>query len=314
MPFFILRGDCLKVVFRFDAGEALQRRVAALSDADFDITCCPESSDERYEALLPEAEVLWHVLKAVSAEQIARAPQLKLVQKIGVGVNTIALDACRARGIAVCNLPGTNSRAVAEMSLLLMLACLRRLTELDRAVRQPQGWAEGWRLQERFGELGGRTVGLVGYGAVARLLETMLAAMGVRVIHWSRSSGGALNELLAQSDIVSLPVPLTADTTHLIDPRQMKRGSILINTARGPLVDPALLFEALQSGHLGAAGLDVFAEEPVAANDPLLALPNVICTPHLAWLTPETLQRSLVIATDNVRRLIRGEDLLHRVV
>jgi phosphoglycerate dehydrogenase-like enzyme len=303
----------MKVLFRFDASDALKRRVNALSTSSIDITCCPESEDAEYQRLLPEAEVLWHVLKPVTAEQIAAAAKLKLIQKIGSGVNTIDVEAAKKRGVAVCNLPGTNSRAVAEMALLLMLACLRRLPDLHSSVKSAD-WNAAWRLQDRFGELGGRTVGLVGYGAVPRLLEPMLAAMGAKVLHWSRSKKNAeLPALIASSDIVSLHLPLTVETKGLVDIRKMKPGAILVNTARGGLVDETQLLEALKSGRLAAAGLDVFAAEPVPPSHPLLALPNVVCAPHLAWLTAETLERSLSAALGNVRRLLAGEALENRV-
>jgi phosphoglycerate dehydrogenase-like enzyme len=303
----------MKVLFRFDASDGLKRRVNALSTTSLDITCCAEGDDADYQRLLPEAEVLWHVLKPVTAEQIAAAAKLKLIQKIGSGVNTIDLEAARRRGIAVCNLPGTNSRAVAEMTLALMLACLRRLPQLHETVRGG-GWNEAWKLQDRFGELGGRKVGLVGYGAVAQLLAPMLEAMGATVLYWSRSRKNAeLPALVATSDIVSLHLPLTADTRGILDPRRMKAGAILVNTARGGLVSEDLLVEALQSGQVAAAGLDVFAAEPPGAAHPLLQLPNVICAPHLAWLTQETLERSLAAALDNARRLLAGEELRNRV-
>jgi len=305
------------VLFRFDASCALAAKAEALSGDGIKIHCCPESEDSAYDALLPQAQVLWHVLKPVTEEQIARAAKLKLVQKIGSGVNTIAVDACRARGIAVCNLPGSNSRAVAEMTLLLMLACLRRLRALDAAVRRVGGWTQAAALQDGFGELAGRTVGLVGYGAVPRRLAPLLESLGARVLYWSRSARNTeLDALLAEADIVSLHVPLTPDTERLIDARRlarMKRGAILINTARGGLVDEAALVEALGAGRLAAAGLDVFAEEPAPPDHPLLALPNVVVTPHLAWLTQETLERSLTAALDNVRRLRDGAALLNRV-
>jgi len=305
------------VLFRFDASRALTAKAEALSSGGIKIHCCPESDDAAYEALLPHAQVLWHVLKPVTQDQIARAAKLRLVQKIGSGVNTIAVDACRARGIAVCNLPGSNSRAVAEMTLLLMLACLRRLRALDTAVRRVGGWTQAATLQDGFGELAGRTVGLVGYGAVPRRLAPLLEALGARVLYWSRSARNIeFDALLAEADIVSLHVPLTPDTERLIDAARlagMKRGAILINTARGALVDEAALLEALAAGRLGAAGLDVFADEPLRPDHPLLAAPNVIATPHLAWLTQETLARSLAAAFDNVRRLRDGGALVNRV-
>ena len=294
----------MKVLFRFDGSENLRERLG-------DVVLCPESDDAVFESLLPEIEVLWHVLKPVDKRQIELGRNLKLIQKIGSGVNTIDVQVAKRRGIAVCNLPGTNSRAVAEMTLLLMLACLRRLPGLSAAVHAGR-WLDAWKLQDNFGELGGRTVGLLGYGAVPRILAPMLEAMGAKVQYWSRSAGDFAT-VLGTSDIVSLHLPLTKETEKLVDPRRMKRGSILINTARGGLVDEPALVEALKSGHLAAAGLDVFSAEPLPAGHPLLALPNVVCAPHLAWLTQETLERSIGAAMENVRRLAAGDPLLHRV-
>ncbi|MEA3193791.1 MAG: hypothetical protein QOD26_2124 [Betaproteobacteria bacterium] len=292
----------MKVVFHFDGTAELRARLG-------DVVLCPESDAAAFERLLPEMEVLWHVLKPVTAEVIARAPKLKLIQKIGSGVNTIDVEAAKKRGIAVCNLPGTNSRAVAEMTLLLMLACLRRLPELQKT-----DWFDAWKLQDHFGELGGRTVGLVGYGEVPKILHPILDALGARVLFWSRSRRNVeLNDLLAQSDIVSLHLPLTPETAEIVDPRKMKAGAILVNTARGGLVVEKSLTECLATGHLAAAGLDVFAVEPPPAGHWLLALPNVVCTPHVAWLTQETLERSIEVARENVRRLKSGAVLLHRV-
>jgi len=292
----------MKVVFHFDGTQELRARLG-------DVVLCPESDAAAFEALLPATEVLWHVLKPVTAEVIARAPKLKLIQKIGSGVNTIDVEAAKRRGIAVCNLPGTNSRAVAEMTLLLMLACLRRLPELQKT-----DWSDAWKLQDHFGELGGRTVGLVGYGEVPKILHPILEALGTKVLYWSRSrKNSPFNEILSSSDIVSVHLPLTKETERLIDPRRLKRGAILVNTARGGLVQEEFLAECLKSGQLAAAGLDVFAVEPAEHGNPLLSLPNVICTPHVAWLTRETLERSVAVARENVRRLAAGEPLLNRV-
>lgn len=292
----------MKVVFHFDGTEELRARLG-------DVVLCPESDAAAFERLLPGVEVLWHVLKPVTAEVIARAPKLKLIQKIGSGVNTIDVEAAKRRGIAVCNLPGTNSRAVAEMTLLLMLACLRRLPELQKT-----DWFDAWKFQDHFGELGGRTVGLVGYGEVPKILHPLLEALGAKVLFWSRSrTNSSFAEILSSADIVSLHLPLTKDTERLIDPRRLKPGAILVNTARGGLVQEELLAACLKSGQLSAAGLDVFAVEPAARSNPLLALPNVICTPHVAWLTRETLERSFQVARENVRRLESGAPLLHRV-
>jgi phosphoglycerate dehydrogenase-like enzyme len=205
-----------------------------------------------------------------------------------------------------------------------MLATLRRLAQLDRFTRAGKGWKFEPELPDNLSELSGRIVGLVGFGAVARRLLPMLQAIGAKVVYTSRRPAAdspirflPLAELLPVIDVLSLHLPLTPETTGMIDAAAfaaMKRGSVLINTARGPLVDEAALFEALTSGKLRGAGLDVFGREPVSKQDPLLKLQNVVVTPHLAWLTTETLERSLSIITENCRRLRTGEQLLHRVV
>ena len=313
-----------RVVFHYEAGPALAARLAALRGEGLDVTIVASADEAGLLTAMREAEVLWHVLAPCTAAVIEAAPRLRLIQKIGVGVNTIALDAARARGIAVCNMPGTNTAAVAEMTLALMLACLRRLPQLDRDTRRGLGWLRPSDEMDRFGELGGRTVGLVGYGAVPQRLAPALAALGAKLLYWNRSPRPdalaehvPLRELLERSDIVSLHLPLVPETDRLIDAvalGRMKPGAILVNTARGGLVDEPALIDALRSGPLRAAGLDVFAQEPLPAEHPLYELDNVVMAPHLAWLTPETLERSLVVAVENCRRLRDGTLLLHRVV
>jgi phosphoglycerate dehydrogenase-like enzyme len=314
----------VKVVFHYAAGAGLRERLEAFCGPGLEIAVCPETDDDLLAELLPEVEVMWHLLAPMTAEHIAAAPRLRLIQKIGVGVNTIDLDAARARGIAVCNLPGTNSRAVAELTLALMLSALRRIPAYDRAPRDGRGWALEPGVQDRVGELGGRTVGLVGYGAVPRLLAPVLEALGSRVVYTASSpkqdaigEWRALPALLAEADVVSLHVPLTPETERMLDAAAiatMKPGAVLVNTARGGLVDEGALVQALRSGRLRAAGVDVFSQEPVAPGGELLALDNVVVTPHVAWLTPETFERSLALAAENCRRLARGEPLLNRVV
>jgi phosphoglycerate dehydrogenase-like enzyme len=312
----------VRIVYHNAAGPALRAALAELATQDLHVTVCPEDDDTAFTAAMADADVLWHVLKPCTEEVIAAAPRLRLIQKIGVGLNTIDLAAAQARGIPVCNLPGTNTRAVAEMTLLLMLAALRRLRQLDAGPRRGAFQLDP-AIQDHLGELAGRTVGLVGYGAVPRLLVPILSAMGCRLLYTARTAkSDALGEprtlgvLLEEADIVSLHVPLTAETERLIDAAaiaRMKPAAVLINTARGGLVDQAALTAALASGRLGAAGLDVFVHEPLDPADPLLALDNVVVTPHVAWLTTGTYARSFSIAAENCRRLADGRDLLHRV-
>ena len=313
----------MKVVFHYDAGRDLAARLAGLLDSGLEVTVCPVRDRDTFAQHMREAEVLWHVLEPVTEQVIAASPRLRLIQKIGVGVNTIDLEAARRRDVAVCNMPGTNSRAVAEATLALMLAALRRLASFDAATRRGEGWSWDPALQDDLVELGGRCVGLVGYGSIPSILAPILQALGAEVLYHSRSARPeaigefcTLPELLARSDIVSLHVPLDDETRHMIDAKAlaaMKPGAVLVNTARGGLVDEPALIEALESGRLRAAGLDTFEQEPTPADNPLLRLENVVVMPHLAWLTTGTLARSMEVAVENCRRLAAGESLLHQV-
>lgn len=313
----------MRVLYHYAAGPALAQRLAALADAGIEVSTCSEQDDDRFFELLPTTEVLWHCLRPVDAAVLDAAPRLRLIQKIGVGVNSIDLAAARARGIAVCNLPGSNSRAVAEHSLGLMLAVLRRIVTFDGLLKAGRGWDRPAAIEDDLGEIAGRTVGLIGYGAVPQLLAPILEAMGAHLCYANRrEKPGALGEhlpleaLLERADIVSVHLPLLPETRHLLNAdklQRMRRGAILVNTARGGLVDRAALTASLRAGHLGGAGIDVFEPEPVAADDPLLGLPNVVLSPHVAWLTQETLERSVAAAVDNCRRLASGQPLLHQV-
>jgi phosphoglycerate dehydrogenase-like enzyme len=314
----------VKAVLQYRASPGFQAKLAAAAaEAGVRSVVVDESDDTAYAREIADAQVLLHVLRPVTAAMLDHGPGLKLVQKLGVGVNTIDLEACRARGVAVANMPGTNSQAVAEMTLALMLAALRRLAYFDPLVRRGEGWRPDLAMLDGVGEIAGKTVGLVGYGAVPQRLAPVLKALGAEVLYTARSEkphalgqGAEAPELLECADIVTLHAPATDQTRRMIDRAalgRMKPGAILVNTARGELVDQAALAEALASGGLGAAGLDVFAREPVDPADPLLSLPNVVVAPHVAWLTPETLDRSLEVAMQNCGRIRAGEPLLNRV-
>jgi phosphoglycerate dehydrogenase-like enzyme len=314
----------MNVVLHYRASPGFRAALASLAPPWMRVTVIDEADRPTFLQALPHTDALLHVLEPVTAAMIAQAPRLKLIQKIGVGLNTIDLDAAAAAGIAVANMPGTNSQAVAEQALTLMLGCLRRIVSLDAAVRAGQGWSLPLTTFDEVGEIAGRTVGLIGFGEVPKRLAPVLAALGARVIAWSRTSFEhaaatcvPFDELIATADVISLHVPATPDTAGLLDARcfaRMKRGVVIINTARGALIDEDALMQALESGHVAAAGLDVFQTEPVPPTHPLLQFAQVTVSPHSAWLTPETLRRSLSIAMENCRRLRAGEPLLHGYV
>ena len=312
----------MKVLFHFNASPELMAWLKTQVPSDWQVVCCPESDAQAFAQHWPGTHVLWHVLQPVTADRMQANPALRLVQKIGVGVNTIDLTAAAQQGVAVCNMPGVNSRAVAEMTLGLMLMAARRLGPIAHQLRQGH-WAIPEAQQAQLFELGGKTVGLVGTGHVPRILAPWLQAMGMKVLGHSRRPGPEwtypnlpLNELLAQSDVVSLHIPLTPDTRALFDAQRFacfKRGAMLVNTARGELVDEAALTDALESGRLSLACLDVFAQEPLAPDHPLLARTDVLATPHMAWLTQDMFQRALAVAIENTHRTLRGAPLLHQV-
>ncbi|HEY1841519.1 MAG TPA: 2-hydroxyacid dehydrogenase [Mycobacterium sp.] len=314
----------LRVLAHFVPGPKVLDFVAPESDW-LDIRWCADDdsaeSQEAFHRELPEAEVMWHVLRPLSGADISGATRLRLVHKFGAGVNTIDVDAATKRGIAVANMPGANAPSVAEGTVLLMLAALRRLPVLDRITREGGGWPSDPRLGETVRDIGACTVGLVGYGNIAKQVAGIVAAMGATVLHTSTGHDGlpgwrTLPELLAASDIVSLHLPLTAATNGLLGEAtlaRMKPGAVLVNTSRGPIVDEDALVGALRDGRLAAAGLDVFSTEPVPPDNPLLGLDNVVLTPHVSWYTVDTMRRYLIEAVANCRRLRDGQQLAHVV-
>lgn len=286
-----------------------------------EIRWCHEEDDVALHRELPWADAVWHVLRPLSGEDLRRGTRLRLVHKLGAGVNTIDVETATELGIAVANMPGANAPSAAEGTVLLMLAAMRRLLELDRETRAGRGWPTDATLGETVRDIGGCTVGLVGFGNIAQQVAKIVAAMGARVLHTTTADDGTpgwrpLPELLSASDIVSLHLPLTPQTENLIDRAalaSMKPNALLVNTSRGAIVDEAALVDALTTGRLAAAGLDVFAVEPVDPANPLLALDNVVVTPHVVWYTRDTMRRYLSHAVDNCRRLRDGQDLVNVV-
>jgi phosphoglycerate dehydrogenase-like enzyme len=237
---------------------------------------------------LRDLDGLFHFSPVVDAGSLEGVERLAVIARHGVGVDFIDLDACTERGIAVTITPGGMARPMASAAVTLVLALSHRLLEREQALRERR-WSEG-----RFAMLGqgltGLTLGLVGYGRIGRETARLLRPWGMRVLVSQRSDPGdpevehvPLETLLATSDVVVISCPLTPATRHLIDRERlalMKPTAVLVNIARGPIVDQAALAEALHAGRLGGAGLDVFETEPVADDDPILTAPNVVAAPH----------------------------------
>jgi phosphoglycerate dehydrogenase-like enzyme len=310
----------LRVLAHFVPGEKVTEFLAPESDW-LDIRFCGEDDDDTFYRELPEAKVIWHVLRPISGHDLEQTRHLRLVHKMGAGVNTIDVETATRLGIAVANMPGANAPSVAEGTVLMMLAALRRLPALDRAIRDGRGWPSDATLGETVRDIGGCTVGLVGYGNIAKSVERIVVAMGAEVLHTSTRDDGhpgwrPLPDLLAASDIVSLHLPLTDATAGMLDRaalERMKPEAVLVNTSRGAVVHEDALVDALRTGGLAAAGLDVFAVEPLPPDNPLLSLDNVVLTPHVTWYTVDTMRRYLEHAVDNCRRLAEGRKLANVV-
>jgi glyoxylate reductase len=255
----------------------------------------------------------------------AAGPGLRVVSNMAVGYDNIDVAACTARGIAVGNTPGVLTETTADLTVALLLAAARRIVESADFVR-----AGEWQTWSPMGLTGqdvyGSTVGIVGLGRIGQAVARRLRGFDCRILYYDPTpspeadSLGAeyadMETLLTESDVVTLHCPLTPETHHLIDAatlRKMKPTAALINTSRGPVVDQAALFDALREGVIAAAGLDVTDPEPIAPDDPLLALPNCVVLPHIGSASVATRTRMAQIAADNLLAGLRGEPLPHCV-
>jgi glyoxylate reductase len=254
-----------------------------------------------------DVEVLVVANEAVDASHF---PALRLVANFGVGYDRLGVEELHRRGIAVTNTPGVLDAATADLTWALILAARRRVVEGDRRVRAGEwtgSWADGFLAEE----LTGSTLGIVGLGRIGSAVARRAAGFDLRVLSTRRSGGTPLDELLAESDILTIHAPLTPETHGLIDARRLsllRDGTCLVNTARGEIVDEDALVAELVSGRI-RAGLDVFAHEPHVP-EPLLPLPNVVLTPHLGSATVETRAAMTRIVVDNVLAAERGDPLL----
>lgn len=270
-------------------------------------------------ALLAEAEFIVANWQAVPRAVIEAAPRLRLIQKIGVGYDKIDLEAARERGVMVAIAGGTNAVAVAELTILLMLAVGRHLVRLDQGLRRGQ-WLK-WAFRHKSYELWGKNLGVVGFGRIGREVARRAAAFGMRIAYYDPvppppeavadldAEPMGLEELLEFAHVLTLHVPLTPETRGLLNRERLERlrpGAILINAARGGLVDEDALYDLLKSGHLAGAGLDVFAQEPPPADHPLFSLDNVVVTPHAGGGTRETMDRMIGRAVENITRVAAG--------
>jgi D-3-phosphoglycerate dehydrogenase len=270
-------------------------------------------TEERLLERIAGAEVVINIRSSskFTARVFERASGLRLVSLWGTGTDNVDLEAAARHGVTITNTPGVSATSIAEHSLALMLAVARRLPQLDAQTRAG-GWPRGQMTQ-----LHGKMLGIIGLGAIGRKFARLGEGIGMRVIAWTMHPDPALgftlvdlDDLLRTSDVVSLHLRLSDQTRGFLGARElglMKPSAILINTARGLIVEEAAMVDALRSNRLAGAGLDVFAVEPLPAGHELLALPNAVLSPHAAGITVEALEAGLQMALDNVTNFLGGQ-------
>ncbi|KIH99083.1 2-hydroxyacid dehydrogenase [Streptomonospora alba] len=282
-------------------------------------------TEEQVVEALRGAEVCMTQMAPVTSRVIDACPDLRLVSVCRGGPVNVDLTAATRAGVAVTYAPGRNATAAAEYAIAMILAALRRVPAADAELREGRWRGDFYAYEQAGVELRGTTVGLVGYGAIGRIVARILRAFEARVLvsdpYTDQSTAAedgvrlvGLEELLSSCTVVSLHARLTEETRNMIDGERialMPRGAVLVNTARGGLLDHAPLPEALRSGRLGALALDVYDVEPPPADWPLRGLDNVVTTPHLAGATRQTAERAARIVAGEVGRYLRGEPPRH---
>ena len=274
----------------------------------------PPSPAELRQAAADADGLLTLLTDRVDASLLDASLNLRVVSNYAVGYENVELDAATARGIPVGHTPGVLTDATAQLAITLMLDLLRRVSESDKHVREGR-----WRTWEPAGYLGTAlektTLGLIGYGRIGQAVGRLARALGMRVIHTDPvAQGHTLEALLAEADVVSLHAALTPETRRLIDTTRlamMRPGAILVNVARGSMVDTGALIDALRSGHIGGAGLDVTDPEPLPADHDLLRFENVIVTPHIASATVQARSAMADLAVDNLLAALDRRPMPH---
>lgn len=278
------------------------------------------SAPEEVAPRIGDAEIVMLNKSSVTEETFAACPNIRFISVIATGYNTVDVSAAARRGIPVANVPSYGTEAIAQHALALLLEITNHVAHHDAEVRKLRRANDGdWCFWDYPSiELAGKTMGIVGLGRIGHTTASVGAALGMRVIACDMRPDPALrgrveyvslNELYHRADVIFLHCPLFPETRNMINREsiaQMKDGAILINNSRGALVDEEALAEALHSGKISAAGLDAVANEPIAAENPLLAAPNVFMTPHISWAALECRRRLKDIAIENVAAYLRG--------
>ena len=284
------------------------------------VTVYPNTRAEQVLSRVQGADIVMTNKTPITRDLLDACPAIKLVCVLATGYNVVDCQAARQRGIPVCNVPDYATHAVAQFTFSLLLALCNRVEHHDQLVHRGD-WISSpnfcfWDTPQM--ELAGKTIGIIGFGRIGRAVGSIAKAMGMRVIAYNRSrcpEGEAIGEyvdldtLLAQADVVSLHCPLTTENTGFINGEllsKMKDKSILLNTARGGLLDEQAVANALGSGKLRGAAVDVISQEPMQQDNPLLTAPNCIITPHMAWAPVETRQRILDCTVASIQGYLAG--------
>lgn len=287
------------------------------------VTVYPRTSAEQVAARIGDADIILLNKTPITAATLEACPNLKLICVLATGYNVVDCNAARERGIPVCNVPDYGTAAVAQFTFALLLELCHQVGHHAQSVREGR-WCRNpdfcyWDTPQM--ELAGKTMGIIGFGRIGRAVGKIANAFGMKVIAYNRSQcaeGSAtgdyvnLNTLLTESDIISLHCPLSAENTGLINAEainKMKEGAILLNTARGPLVDESAVAAALKNGKLRGFACDVVSAEPMVADNPLINAPNCIVTPHMAWAPIESRQRILACTEQNIRAFLEGRPI-----
>ncbi|GAB6101230.1 hydroxyacid dehydrogenase [Thermococcus atlanticus] len=294
-----------------------EKAFEVLRNAGFEVLYEEYPDEERLVELVGDVEaVIVRSKPKVTRKVIEAAPKLRVIGRAGVGLDNIDLEAAKERGIEVVNSPGASSRSVAELALALMFNVARKIAFADRRMREGV-----WAKKQCLGmELEGKTLGIVGFGRIGYQIAKIAKAMGMNLLLYdpypneerAREVGGKfveLEELLKESDVITLHVPLLDSTYHLINEERlklMKPTAILINAARGPIVDTDALVKALREGWIAGAALDVFEEEPLPKGHPLTELDNVVLTPHIGASTVEAQMRAGVQVAEQIVEILKG--------
>lgn len=318
-----------KVFYNSYADDDVYAVIREALPADYELVTLERDDDAERKAKIRDCEVVICAAYRLSAPLIDAAAKLRLIHHQGVGYHdTVDVDAVRARGVPLALTPEGTDVSVAEHTVMLMLAACRRLPFADSELRAGRFHINALRPVSR--ELCGMTIGYVGMGRIAQATAARLKPFATRGIYFDKYAAlsdeaadrlgvqrvESLDALLRRADVVTLHVPLTSETRHLVDAgtlAAMKRGAILVNTARGPLVDEHALAFALRSGHLAAAALDVFEQEPLPATSPLVDLHNIVLTPHISAGTRDALKAKMTAIAANLRRFHAGEPLANEV-